>query len=295
MEKSGDKVATGKDGNTTSSPSRKNNKSVRDSDARIWNCNIPYEHASEESLKTWLKLHCKSAIWQAEKGNETGYEHWNITFHLLKKQRLSWLKNHFCKFGHFEKARNIDAAFDYACKEDTRIEGPYYWPEPLKKPIKDPMIGKTFKDWQIEILNIIKTEPDTRTINWYWSRAGNIGKTSFCKHLVLKHKASYLNGKKNDVLYAISNNIPTLAVVNIARSLDGLSKPYSWLEDIKDGLVFSGKYKSGSLIFDSPHIFVFANSEPEYARLSKDRWNVKNIDEIIEDLDEEINHLDYIE
>lgn len=280
MKKNCSKDVPGKNGNTNSNPAPKN----EDNPKLHYNINIPYELCSKDNILSWVKEHCSRAIFQGEKGNETGYKHWNITLTLKTKKRFSWLKKHFCNTGHLELVRNLDAAFEYACKEDTRIDGPYYWPEPLKKAPKDPMIDKTLKDWQTNILNIIKKEPDDRTIYWFWSKEGGVGKTSFCKHLVLKHNAIYVNGKKNDVLFAISKCDPKLVVVNIPRCMEDFSKPYSWLEEIKDGLIFNGKYESCSMVFDSPHIIVFANFAPDYSAMSMDRWKVFNIDED--------NHLD---
>ena len=48
----------------------------------------------------------------------------------------------------------------------------------LPKPIK--VLDKLYK-WQSDIENIALTEPDDRTIYWYWEDRGNIGKSSFIK------------------------------------------------------------------------------------------------------------------
>ena len=46
------------------------------------------------------------------------------------------------------------------------------------------------------------------------------------------------------------------------------------MEAIKNGCFFSGKYESGMVRFNSPHILVFANEPPERTKLSQDRWCV---------------------
>ena len=37
------------------------------------------------------------------------------------------------------------------------------------------------------VVDILKTEPDERTIHWFWEPKGNVGKTTLCKWLVVKH------------------------------------------------------------------------------------------------------------
>lgn len=49
---------------------------------------------------------------------------------------------------------------------------------------------------------------------------------------------------------------------------------YSALEELKDGIFFSGKYESSMVMTNNLHIFVFANFEPDRSKLSKDRWEI---------------------
>ena len=39
------------------------------------------------------------------------------------------------------------------------------------------------------VVDILKTEPDERTIHWFWEPKGNVGKTTLCKWLVVKRGA----------------------------------------------------------------------------------------------------------
>ena len=66
----------------------------------------------------------------------------------------------------------------------------------IRREIKFPVMDKP---WEVEILDIISKEPDDRTIYWYWSSDGNLGKTTFCKYLTMKHGAIPLSGKGADV------------------------------------------------------------------------------------------------
>ena len=88
-------------------------------------------------------------------------------------------------------------------------------------------------------------------------------------------------GKKADIMCCIMNhdmNIKNIVIFDVPRD-NGNKVSYKSIESIKNGVIFSSKYESGYKIFNSPHVIVFANCEPEYSSLSSDRWVVKNIDE----------------
>jgi hypothetical protein len=53
---------------------------------------------------------------------------------------------------------------------------------------------------------------------------------------------------------------------------------YASLECIKNGMVCNTKYETGVKVFNSPHIFIFANFEPEEPdKLSADRWIITEL------------------
>lgn len=147
--------------------------------------------------------------------------------------------------------------------------------------IKHPIMDRW---WQLKILEEIKGVPDDRTINWYWSEAGNIGKTTFCKYLTDIHGAVPVCGRGNDVRNAICTHLkveeetPGLVVFPIPRSTGSDYISYEAIENIKDMYFYSGKYEGGAVCGPCPHLYVFANFEPDEHRLSGDRWNIINID-----------------
>lgn len=269
MAADGSAMAASEDGNTNPHSSRANTRNEK----KTWILTIKASDGSDGALKSWIKEHCSEAIWQLERG-ESGYIHWQITITLHRRQRLTWLKNHFCKTAHAEIVRNHDAAFDYTQKQDTRIEGPFYWPEPIRS-IPSPLANKELKPWQAEVVRICSTDPDDRTIHWFWETTGNTGKSSLCKHLVLTKGAICVLGKKNDIYHAIDENLKIL-LVDIPRVCQEFT-PYEVIESVKNGMVFSGKYESKMKIFPPPHVFVFANFPPVESRLSEDRWHIVEI------------------
>jgi hypothetical protein len=49
-------------------------------------------------------------------------------------------------------------------------------------------------------------------------------------------------------------------------------------EELKNGILVSGKYESKTVVFKVPHVIFFANFEPDMTKWSSDRYFVKNID-----------------
>ena len=214
-------------------------------------------------------------MWQLEKGDKEGYVHWQITMTLNVKQRLSWLKNHFAKTAHCEIVNNIDAAFDYSQKNETRLEGPYYWPEPIKK-VKDPLEGKELYEWQRNLLGELKEEPDDRKIIWVWENKGRAGKTALAKHIKLNYSGvKILGGKSSDIAHAVGPGTK-ICIFNLTRD-DEAFVSYKSLEMLKDGLFFSGKYESTDKVMDPPHVVIMANFPPKTEKMSMDRWDIREI------------------
>lgn len=150
-------------------------------------------------------------------------------------------------------------------------------PRKLKHPVMDLW-------WEEEILEAIKEEPDDRTLHWYWSKHGNIGKTTFCKFLCDQREACILSGKSHDVKNGAltwmkdKGTYPDLCIFPIPRSYSAEYLSYEALESVKDALFYSGKYEGGTVCAPCPHVYVFCNFPPDYEKLSQDRWHVVQID-----------------
>jgi hypothetical protein len=89
-----------------------------------------------------------------------------------------------------------------------------------------------------------------------------------------------VSGKGADVLCGISKFIeehgrcPPIIIYDIPRSTSEYVS-YQSIEKLKDGKFFSGKYESGMVRYNKPHIVCFANCEPDVEKLSGDRWVVE--------------------
>nr|WAE42505.1 MAG: replication associated protein [Cressdnaviricota sp.] len=159
------------------------------------------------------------------------------------------------------------------CSKDKQI---IKWGFPV--PIK---IIENLHFWQSEIEKKCLEEPDDRTINWYWEDTGNFGKSAFCKYMIVKHKALFCSGgKHSDIINLVFNqnmDDTRIVIFDIPRAHKGAIS-YSALESIKNGMVCNTKYETGVKVFNSPHIIIFANFEPNKPdELSLDRWNIVNL------------------
>lgn len=181
---------------------------------------------------------------------------------------------------HWEKCKGSFQDNVQYCIKDGQVEkaSTIKVPRQIKFPTMD-------RPWQKEILEIIETEPDDRTIYWYWSDAGNIGKTTFTKYLCVKHDACLLSGKGADVRNGAmtwkkdKGAYPDVCVFPIPRSFNSDYLSYEAMENIKDALFYSGKYEGGTVADPCPHLFVFANFPPDEEKMSADRWVIRNLDE----------------
>lgn len=183
---------------------------------------------------------------------------------------------------HWERCRNWRQAVKYCTKVDTRIAGPWTNIAGLtwRKTILDPMSGKTPRSFQRKVLNIIKGEVDERKIYWFWDPDGNTGKSTLAKHLVMNYNTVLLGSGTKDCLCCLKlymeDKDVDIVVFDIPRvRYNDIS--YEVIESVKNGMLFSGKYESGFITFNVPHVIVFANYPPDRGCLSEDRWVVKKI------------------
>ena len=142
------------------------------------------------------------------------------------------------------------------------------------------------RPWQQHVMQLLE-EPTARQVIWIKGSYGNEGKSwlqSYIQSLYGYARTVRLDfkSKVNDIYCAISKR--PLATTDIFLINDPRSAPtnaipcYSVLEAIKDGIAINGKYQSEVVRFKTPNVvIVFSNNSPDVSQLSRDRWNIFNI------------------
>jgi len=105
---------------------------------------------------------------QLERGDRTGYEHYQFVCAFGQKVSINRLQDLFGTGCHFELSKS-KAANDYCCKEETRIEGP--WDLGIK-----PFCRNSKEDWQLVWLAAQRGDMDaipahTRIVSYHALRA----------------------------------------------------------------------------------------------------------------------------
>jgi hypothetical protein len=138
-----------------------------------------------------------------------------------------------------------------------------------------------WRPWQKELMDELNQEPDDRKILWYYDPKGSSGKSFIAKHLGM-YQHAFVSTKANTYHVAtqldefIKSNGDTILIVvfNFTRQQE-YHKIYQALEELKDGMVTTEKYKGKTLFFKSPHVVCLANYIPEVKHFTIDRWDIR--------------------
>lgn len=135
------------------------------------------------------------------------------------------------------------------------------------------------RPWQRDLKSRLSQPPDRRSIIFVVDEQGNSGKSWFAHHYAQEVGDSVqvlLPGRKVDMAYALKPGLRVL-FLDAPRSKQGEFIQYDFLEDLKNGYVFSTKYESRIKTYDPLHVVVNMNESPDHTKLSEDRFVVINI------------------
>lgn len=149
----------------------------------------------------------------------------------------------------------------------------------LRAPAPDLRSGE-FRPWQLNLYSIFEQPANDRVIYFYVDFEGGKGKTWFQQYMVTHHfeRTQVLSiGKRDDLAYIIDPS-KDIFLFNVPRgSMEYLQ--YTILEQLKDRMVFSTKYRGlTKFLPKTPHVVVFSNENPDYNRLSGDRYQMFDFD-----------------
>lgn len=258
------------DGNTKISSAR----------SRAW-CFTLNNYSIDDTIFFSDTLDTEKYVFQEEVG-KSGTPHLQGVVYFKNARTFSQMKQ-LHSGAHWEHTKSIKDSFRYCSDPKKRAPGGKVFAKgfTVKKTLKL-IKEEDFFPYQKELLELCKTEPDDRTIYWFWEPKGNVGKTAIIKYLLnrFEETAYYISGgKAADICNQINDfeNDIELFLVNFPRTAEGFIS-YNGLEQVKDGLTSSPKYKGGFKLFNPPHVIVMANFYPDITALSLDRWKIYEID-----------------
>lgn len=257
-------------------------RKAQSSQLYIWDFTLSRSYVEEwSSLKSMIIGYVKKFGIQLEKGEKTGFVHWQGRISLIKKKRLNEVVK-ILPHARWSITNNEakDNIYIYTTKADSRIEGPY------KDNIEEVVMTRQLKefmnlelyDWQKQILEAAKMIDD-RSINLIWDNEGNLGKSIFTEYLEYKDLAEEVPPFRSmeDIFQWVYGRPKKKAYIfDMPRGMkkDKLGEFYAGIEIIKNGVAYDKRYNAKKIRFDRPQIFVFTNTLPVFELLSADRWNV---------------------
>lgn len=151
-----------------------------------------------------------------------------------------------------------------------------------KAAMAERMKGAKLKPWQQKLEEQLVKPADDRKVTWIYDTVGGKGKTWFVKYMLANHEvARFENASSKDIAYAYKGE--QIVFFDFSRTCEERVN-YGVIESIKNGMLFSSKYASCQKYFDIPHVVIFANWPPNVEALSKDRWDIRSLDGIKDEI-----------
>ena len=132
--------------------------------------------------------------------------------------------------------------------------------------------------WQSDLAEVLDEDADDRSIMFFVDPEGGKGKSWFQRwYFTTRDRVQLLsNGKRSDLAYSVDVN-SRVFLINVARQ-DMEHLQYPFLEQLKDGVIFSPKYQSMTkMISHKVHVVVFCNEHPDMDKMSDDRYDVHEL------------------
>lgn len=259
----------------------------------VWDFTLKCDNHPEQvaELKCLFAAHAKKWAFQLERGDTTGYVHYQGRISLKQKVRkpqlLSLIPGEF--WWTITSTENRDNDF-YGIKTQTRLEGPWTDKDPEPEYIPRQIRGITLRPWQQSIVEDADIW-DTRHINIVYCEHGGTGKTTL-KTYVRCHGIGrfipFVNDYKDMMRIVMDTPKMKLYLIDIPRAIqkDRLFQFYAGIETLKDGYAYDDRYHFKDECFDCPNVWVFTNRMPDRTMLSEDRWRIWDI------VDEQLNRLE---
>lgn len=233
-----------------------------------WNNPQPHDF---DDLVGWFRKNALRWVVQEERG-ESGTLHLQGCFKLKGQgKRFETLQKEF-RGVHFETCKS-ERAEKYCAKETFEGARQSIYPEPVR-------VYRPTHEIFNKLEELMKVVPDHRSILWFIDKEGGVGKSAFSKYMKVTYEDQVTvitSSKSADILTCVSGN-ERMIIFDFPRCSNiGTYCPFNAIEQIKNGFVTDCKLKKQgrTLIFNAPHVVVFANEEPDRYKLSPDKWKIE--------------------
>lgn len=242
-----------------------------------------WNNYNEDDIEYINNIDCTYLIYGKEIGGEKLTPHLQGFIYFSEAKSFKTMKQ-ILKFRHIEPAKSYEALIKYSKKDGDIFEKgiPPKQGQKKNEQIEEEIIlTKPDRPWQLEVLNLIEQKPN-RKIHWYWESEGGVGKSTLAKWICYHYPAICISGKAADCKYAIvkfketKKIYPKIIILDIPRSnINDID--YGGIEEIENGLFFSGKYESAQVITNHPHVIIFANRPPNKYTMSERKWDIQEL------------------
>lgn len=255
-----------------------------------WDITNPKKDITKKALIDALgELKTDQYVIGEEIGLESGYEHYQIRVHFKKPYTLNELiefnKRHGMT-GRWSPTSKNGKNFDYVEKE-----GKFYrsWEGALAK-----YHDMDLLPWQYEMTGAIGESNDRNIIVCY-DPNGNTGKSVLAKWLEVHHIMDVCpvsSGESGEYIAYCMGYQAKGYVFDIPKCETLKDKKQMWkaIEQIKNGLLYDGRYSPRKTWIEPPSILVMTNDVPPFNHLSKDRWEMYELVRDHEGADVEVHH-----
>lgn len=249
---------------------------------------LKYQDEPWEVIGEWLNGWCNKWVFQLEKGNDTGYLHWQGRVNLISRKRIGEVIKQIKREGiHWSITSgpvHDGQKFNYVMKEDSRVDGPWKdsdWEEPPKMTWQLQVFMDQHKDnllpWQSWLKTYLEGDKDMREIVCIVDDTGHHGKSLFAEYLEYLKLAYELPPFtcSEDIMQCVMGIKEQKAyLIDMPRAMkkEKLHGLYAGIESLKDGKAYDKRYAFKKRRMNRPKVIVFTNKTPDTSLLSADRW-----------------------
>lgn len=237
--------------------------------SQIYVMTMPRKEVSKHVLIRLLRIRSKRWQFGIEVGSLTGYEHYQIRYE--------------CSNNDYARERNFWTGYKCELQQSSEWsnyelkDGNFY--TSLDSEMGVYRFGR-LSQLQLDILAHGRKQGN-RTITAVVDKVGGTGKTFLARWCALNGKAVYIDGhgKASDIIadaYDIAKSGAKMEtiIVDLTRNSDqNRADLWAAIEEVKNGFLKDRRYAYKEMWIKPPQVFVFSNKEPDWEKLSVDRWD----------------------